>query len=293
MTAHDRTPCVSWIVGLVVLVEVSQELIVVNLAISCCVDLLDQLADVDTLKVVTKDLAKVVCRDEATLLVIKPVEGLPQDVLVDLDASLQRSCEELTIVNLVVVVDVKALEECLSLITVDMKDVLQHLLHLIVRDGPFLVCVQRQELLAQLCAILGRERPSHHGEHCALEARGVREVPEAQDDVGVDDRLLVLAAAFDPGMLKRGLRAEPRRRVEDEECLHEVDCRLRQPMEALRELRLASLDLLQDLVVGAVERRAPCQQHVHDDADRPQVSLLVVRFPQHLWRDVVHGAARL
>mmetsp|Transcript_40073 Transcript_40073/g.115565 ORF Transcript_40073/g.115565 Transcript_40073/m.115565 type:complete len:116 (-) Transcript_40073:1264-1611(-) len=91
-------------------VEICQEIIVVDASIAPCVSFAEQFRDVNALKVITENLAKINRRDDPALGLIEAVKGPSQHIFVNFHSPLQGRCEELRIVDPIIIVCVEALE---------------------------------------------------------------------------------------------------------------------------------------------------------------------------------------
>mmetsp|Transcript_91588 Transcript_91588/g.213006 ORF Transcript_91588/g.213006 Transcript_91588/m.213006 type:complete len:232 (-) Transcript_91588:257-952(-) len=204
------------------LVEELEELVIVDLPVSCCVCLTDELSHIDTLKCSTQDLPQIRRSDAARLITVKTLKGPAQRGLMNLDARLQCCCKELAVVDFVVMVGVQAMEKRLSLIAIHVEGLLQHLFHLLVGDCASVLRVQCQELLPQFCPVFRRQRPGHHGQHCALEAGGVCKAPQTLADISIKDDMRVLIEILDPEVLQSDCCTWPAAGVKGQERARKV-----------------------------------------------------------------------
>mmetsp|Transcript_172777 Transcript_172777/g.553854 ORF Transcript_172777/g.553854 Transcript_172777/m.553854 type:complete len:205 (-) Transcript_172777:1068-1682(-) len=151
------------------LVEVREELVVVQLAISGCVCLVEELIDVEVGERVTQNALELLAIDLAIPIAIEAREGVSQDVAVDLDMTEEGCGKELGVFDLVVVIRVQPLEKVLSLCLRDVEALGQDVLEVLDRNGPRVFLINGQELSAKLIAVLRGHGPGHHGEHVAPE----------------------------------------------------------------------------------------------------------------------------
>mmetsp|Transcript_18704 Transcript_18704/g.38943 ORF Transcript_18704/g.38943 Transcript_18704/m.38943 type:complete len:227 (-) Transcript_18704:885-1565(-) len=204
-------------IWVVLLVDEGNELVIIDLPITRGVHLPDHLLDVGALEGVAQDRPQVLSRDLASVVDVEARKRLAQNVFVSLDAAHQRGSEELCVLYLLVVVCVQALKERPGLVATDAKLLFEDLLQLLVRDGAVLLCVQQQELLAQLGNVVGRQGPRHHREHGAAEVGSVRETPKALENGAVDARDHGMSPALDPRMIQCTRRSQPHGGIFDQQ----------------------------------------------------------------------------
>mmetsp|Transcript_108321 Transcript_108321/g.316887 ORF Transcript_108321/g.316887 Transcript_108321/m.316887 type:complete len:249 (+) Transcript_108321:441-1187(+) len=246
-----------------------------------------QLLQGHAIECVPQHFSQVLAGDRASAAAVEPRKGLSQERLARPDPAQQHTRQELVVLDLLVVVGVQALKEGLGFSSVDMEVLFERLPELPERDSALLVQVHEQELLLQICHVLRRERPRHHGQHHAAEVRGLSEAAQTRQDVLANVSVLGLAPLEDPWVLQGSCCGHPLGGIPHNESLHEGLCRLREPVEAGAEVGTASLDLPRDLLLRAAKRRRSSEEHVHNHAERPHVGLYCVGVREDLWRHVV------
>mmetsp|Transcript_21096 Transcript_21096/g.45724 ORF Transcript_21096/g.45724 Transcript_21096/m.45724 type:complete len:374 (+) Transcript_21096:1190-2311(+) len=211
----------------------------------------------------------------------------------DLQLSNECSCQEFCVLDLVVLVSVQALEHFLSLGFAHIKLFTQQGFEVRKGDGTLLFAVNRQELAPQLVSILRSKRPSHHREDVSTEQGCLRKVPETVQGRHVQDPLLGPISLLDPRMLQSLLSTQPLVWVHNQQRLDEVLGPGRKPMIATRPVDVSDGNFLKDLLVRSEEGWSTRQKHVRNNAQRPHIRLLCVRFLQDLGGDIVDRPASL
>mmetsp|Transcript_9306 Transcript_9306/g.26770 ORF Transcript_9306/g.26770 Transcript_9306/m.26770 type:complete len:314 (+) Transcript_9306:985-1926(+) len=150
-------------------------------------------------------------------------------------------------------------------------------------------------------------RPSGHAlrgghgsdgpEHCAFQRVALREVAHAPQHLGVEGlELLGVGDGARVGQPRVGqgrLGVKALRDIYPQQVAHEVLRLLRNVGPPVPREAVATLPdhQVRRPVISAGEGRPPVEQDVREDAQRPEIALLVVLLAQHLRRHVVQRAA--
>mmetsp|Transcript_46861 Transcript_46861/g.135040 ORF Transcript_46861/g.135040 Transcript_46861/m.135040 type:complete len:296 (+) Transcript_46861:558-1445(+) len=200
-------------------------------------------------------------------------------------------CQELAVVDLIVVPRVQALERLYDGLILQVELRLQDLLEFGQLHCPCAVDVQLDEGRSHLGSLVVGQRPRHH-RHARL-PEGGRAAESAQGiDCGlVEDALLHLVALHDPWVLQRGLRGQTYVRIHHQQLLHELlAIRRHLAPDVLLLCEAALLDATHLELLAPIEGHVP-EEHDEDcDAKTPHVTLRRVAVPENFWRNVRQGS---
>mmetsp|Transcript_47483 Transcript_47483/g.113963 ORF Transcript_47483/g.113963 Transcript_47483/m.113963 type:complete len:283 (+) Transcript_47483:193-1041(+) len=186
--------------------EVRNKLCVGDAAILKLVCLFHKALDLLPLEGFPKNLPQTLRSDVPSVVLVKPLEGGPQQVVMHGDSVAHHRCQKVRVVDLLVVVGVQGFEDLPRLLVRHVEALHQDLLQLVQCNRALLVLVHGEEVLADLGSLLVRKRPGHHL-HTTPSELGVAAKAAQRLHYGAVDfhRLLTRKPLFYPHVLQSSL----------------------------------------------------------------------------------------